>query len=62
MAYLTDDVVAIAKTCYKEFHGHCSGDCGSVKCFFCPGCVLSLEERVSNLRFFDSMIQKEATA
>ena len=28
----------------------CPGDMGAVECFFCPGCVLGIDERISNLR------------
>lgn len=46
---LTEDVVKDTEECDFDPTA-CSGDSGELKCLFCSGCVLSLEERVYNVR------------
>lgn len=51
---LTETMVEIARKCYRECKGVCPGDLGEVKCFFCAGCVLGVEERAGNLEIWTS--------
>jgi len=45
---MTQRIIQQAKVCYTNMHGFtCIGDSGDVKCFFCPGCVLGIDERMS---------------
>ncbi len=45
-----DEFVKLAKSCYSRLGTSCPGDSGEAKCFFCPSCVLGIEERVMNLK------------
>lgn len=53
----TIKVLEDAKICFrnqKDFR--CPGDSGDIKCFFCPWCVLSLDERVYNLQMYNIQV------
>ena len=46
-----EDIVKQTKTCYQKMD-KCLGDSGDIKCFFCPACVMSEDERAYNLRMW----------
>lgn len=54
----TLDIVMRTKECYRKMSS-CLGDSGDIKCFFCPFCVLSIDERISNLQLFELQVYNE---
>ena len=54
----TLEIVQQTKECYRTSSA-CLGDSGNIKCFFCPDCVISMDERVYNLRMYEIQVYNE---
>lgn len=52
----TYGAIKAAQKCIRICQGICPGDSGDVKCFFCSKCVLSLDERISNLKAVQAVL------
>lgn len=54
-----DEFVELTGKCYKKLGSSCPGDSGDAKCFFCPSCVLGIEERVMNLTQYIKQMEEQ---